>query len=541
MCCRSHRTDRGAGPRPAFSTRGGRVRRCGAPRVSAWSRAPVIATAILLPVIACTLPRRVASPSAGATVQTQLSKEELGELLAQFEDVFEASLRDAADRIVTLEPDRRTRRLVLLLQARLLPMMSDAIDQDDALHALLDAWILAQRVQRYFTVGDGQAMFGTGQPIAVAAAQRPLEDIEGIAARILIPAAQHRARQAVDDLAERYPLRGEFSGTTVRTAVQKAERDPDVLTAILTAPIAPFRAFEGIDRGAAAIQGFTAVAARMNDTVQSLPESARLQAQLLLLEIEDLESLQSGLASIQQVAESSARISALAEGLPQELRRELSLAAEDLESRQAAFQRTLQEAQQTAARVNEALGRVETAASAVERTAQHTTASGDAWTQTFRALTEMVDSFRRPAAEVPTGTSTHPAPGPTSARSPADGDWPASAQPGPAESPTNGGFDIDKYTAAAQAFDQAALRLEGLTREVRGLAGSQELSTSLGDVENRARGVVESSRTSARDVIDHLAWRAAQLIVLFFVALFGYRLFVRMLGARATPSTAITK
>jgi hypothetical protein len=326
----------------------------------------------------------------------KLSKEELGELLAQFQDTYEATIRHAANRIVDQQPDRATRRRSLLWQTRLIPMMRDALDQSDALQALVDAWALCLRDQHFFTDGDGRDMFGPDQAIAREATRRSLAAIEQIAAHFLPPETLDRARGAVDELARRHPLRGEFSGTAVRAAVQPVEREADVLATIMRAPMAPFRAFEGIDRGAAAIQGFTAVAARMTDTVQDLPESARLQTQLLVMELEELETIQAALASLQELTRSAARISTVAEQLPENLRRELALAAEDLEARQAQFQQTLRDAQEVAGRVNETLGRVETAAASVERTATHAAMAGDAWTQTVQAVSDLVVSFREP-------------------------------------------------------------------------------------------------------------------------------------------------
>lgn len=501
----------------------------------------------------CLAPGRAGPRHDLGTVSTQLSKEELAEILAQYVDTFEASLRDVADRMVTLQPDRHTRRLTLLLQTRLLPMMRDAVEQEDALYGLLDAWILCQRTNRFFVDGDGRTMFGEHQSIVVDASRNALERMEDVAARILTPDALPRARRAVEDVAQRFPLRGEFAGATVRSAVQKPEQEAGILTAILTAPIAPFRAFEGIDRGAAAIQGFTAVASRMNETVHNLPESVRLQAQLLLLEMDDLESVQSALTSMEKLAASSARISTVAEQLPEELRRQIGLAAEDLESRQAELQRTLREAQQTAVRVHDALGRVESAAAAVERTAAQTAAAGEAWTRTSQAIVDMVDSFRRPRGapgdDRPATPETMPANRPSG--EPADPTWSAPAIDESAASAPNGrrGFDINEYTLAAQAIDRAAMQVQELSREIRGLAGSRELSETFGDAEQRARGVVDLSRTSAADlvaltraqvvqVVDHITWRAVQLLALFFMTLAAYRLLARRLAGRSTTPPA---
>lgn len=486
----------------------------------------ILGSASLLMLSGCLLPSRNVSPTEWGAVRTQLSKEELGERLAHFVDYVEASLRDAADVIVIRQPDRRTRRLLLLMQTRLLPMWREAIEQDDAVHGMLDAWVMALRMHHYFVDGDARRMFGEHQPVMIDASRLALAAIEEIASGILTPDGLERARHAVDDLARRFPIRGEFSGTTVRTAVQKAEQDSDILTSILTAPIAPFRSLGGIDRGAAAIQGFTVVAARMNDTVQDLPESVRLQTQLLLMETEELESLQSLLASVEQLAQSSSSISATAEQLPEQIRRQLVIASEEMESRQVEFRQTLREAQETVARVHEALGRVESAASAVDQTAMHTTQAGDAWTRTFQAITHMVDSFRTPASDDDAGHEALPLRQGTAATAgrgpvpPVDGEDAAETRSGE-------GFDIREYTVAAREFDRAAIQLQALIREIRGLTASPELAHSLDDAERRAQRTLELSRSGAKDVIDHLAWRGVQLIVLMFLAMMVYRFLVQ--------------
>jgi hypothetical protein len=499
--------------------------------MAALPRITVICAAavVLLTGSACIPTRQPAARPSWNAAPAKLSKEELGELLAQFQDTYEATIRHAANRIVDQQPDRATRRRSLLWQTRLIPMMRDALDQSDALQALVDAWALCLRDQHFFTDGDGRDMFGPDQAIAREATRRSLAAIEQIAAHFLPPETLDRARGAVDELARRHPLRGEFSGTAVRAAVQPVEREADVLATIMRAPMAPFRAFEGIDRGAAAIQGFTAVAARMTDTVQDLPESARLQTQLLVMELEELETIQAALASLQELTRSAARISTVAEQLPENLRRELALAAEDLEARQAQFQQTLRDAQEVAGRVNETLGCVETAAASVERTATHAAMAGDAWTQTVQAVSDLVVSFREPGPAAGAGAPADQAehvPAPESPGRPVDD--PAS---GPSATAANG-FDINEYTQAAIALDRAAASLRQLTDELRGLAGSGELQTALRELEVRTGAVVDASRISAVNVVDHVAWRAGQVVLLFFATLLAYTLLARTMATR---------
>lgn len=476
----------------------------------------------------CVLPARSSSRVGWTEAASNLSKEELGGLLQQFEDTHDATIREAAEQIVALQPDRRTRRLALLWQMRLIAMARDALDQDDAVHSLLDSWALCVRALDFFEKGDGQTMFGENQPIAQAAARRSLDDIERIAAIILPREILSRARPAIEDLAGQFPLRGEFSGSAVRTAVQKPEKGADVIASILTVPMAPFRAFEGIDRGAAAIGGFTAVAARMTNTVNDLPETVRLQTELLLMEIEELESVQVTLASMSELARSSTRISAVAERLPEDLRREISLATEDLERHQSNFRDMLRETREVVAHTHEALGRVESAAVSVEITATRTAAAGEAWTGTFQAITEMVASFNKQEDRraAPSGASdlTLSRPGPL----------PEGGRFGPAALPDaeRRGFDVNEYTQAAEALNRAAIQIQALIRELSHLAGSTEIESSFSHLEARALGIVDVSHANALAIIDHLAWRGAMILALFFTGLLGYTVLTRHLARR---------
>ncbi len=487
------------------------------------TRIRLLGVAALVTICGCALGPKAAPRAAFADAKTQLSSEELGELLQQFEDTYEATLREAADRIVALQPDRPTRRLTLLWQMRLVPMARDTLNQDEAIHSLLDGWALCIRQRDFFEQGDGRDMFGDHQGIAQEAARRTLADIERIAGRILTPDGMSRTRPAVEDLARQFPLRGEFSGSTVRTAVQKPNRNAEAIASVLSAPLAPFRAMEGIDRGAAAIQGFSAVAAHLTDTVNDLPETIRLQTDLLLMSVDEMETVQSTQDSLAELARSSSRLSTVAECLPDDLRREISLAAADLEQRQAGIQVTLREAREVVAATNETLERARTAATSFEQTAAQAAAAGTAWTGTVQAVTELVASIQNPANQPNAGAAT-------AEQAPFSGNTPtAPPDAGPQD------FDVKDYTQAVEALDRAALQLRELTREVRELAGSSELGTSLAQIETQARGVVELSQTSAQTAIDHLAWRGAQLIVLLFVLLTGYAVVTRLLPLRSKP------
>ena len=457
------------------------------------------------------------APASASTPRMTMSKAELQDLLEQYVDTFEATIQQATDQLITLQPDSRTRRLALLWQMRLIPLADDAIAQGDALRGLLDVWTLCVRMQVYFTSGDGRALFGSNQALAQQAAERCVRDIEHVAETVLPSADVAPARTAVAALAAKYPLRGEFSGGAVRTAVQHPDKGDDVLQSVLSLPLAPFRAFEGVDRGAAAIQEFTAVAARMTNVVQGLPNQARLQSELLLMEAEELDTVRSARTSFEQLAAAAQQLAARADSLPDELRCELTVLLDEFDSRQTNLQTTLRTAGDVARTVSDTLTQVQRTAQTVDQTAGSTAIAGQAWTGTFQSLTDMVASFRGP----PTASSPSAAPSPA----------PQPADTSAAEHP----FDINDYTRTAEALDHAAVQLQKLTADVRDAANTRELSGAIGALDQHVRELVELSQGRAQGLADHVAWRAGQLIVLSFVLVVLYRLaIVRFVRKPAT-------
>ena len=80
-------------------------------------------------------------------------------------------------------------------------------------------------------------------------------------------------------------------------------------------------------------------------------------------------------------------------------------------------------------------------------------------------------------------------------------------------------FDINAYTAAGAQFAQTLREATALLNEARSLAESESAVRQVEDLVNAAaRGVADQQR----DTIDHIAWRAAQVITLTIVLLALY-------------------
>ncbi len=115
------------------------------------------------------------------------------------------------------------------------------------------------------------------------------------------------------------PIRGrDFSVEAVQNALAKVESG-DSLGWVVSVPMSPFRAFEGVGSAAMAIHEMNNRASEFTQVIDQLPKENRWQIELLLYDIEDRDTVMDSLAAIKQVAESADRVSRAVERLPENL------------------------------------------------------------------------------------------------------------------------------------------------------------------------------------------------------------------------------
>lgn len=413
------------------------------------------------------------------------SQEELREDLQTYSDFLETSIRRATEELSSRSNDTRTKRLCLMWQMEVIPKAHSAMDQSNPLASLLDLWTLTLRMRLYLETGDGRQIFGANQAVAVATARECEDRIVSIADAYMDDKQLADAREKVAQLAAKLPMRGQFATPAVHIVEQAGQGD-QVLTSILNIPLVPFRALEGVDRTAESIRGFTVVAGRMTGVIQGLAADMRLNLQLLLLETEELQTVQSVSLSLEEFAQSSKRFVEVTQKLPEDLRIQLTSAIDDVNHKTSELQATLREARSTADQV--------------EKTAHSTAAAGDSLAEAAKSIEDMVASFRKPAEP-----AKRPAPPTTTAEA---------GKP----------FDPDDYTRMADAFGASAVELRHLSDEIRGLTGDPALERRLADIEKRTQDVIASGQVVGKEVADHMAWRGVELILLVFVLAAVYRL-----------------
>jgi hypothetical protein len=243
--------------------------------------------------------------------------------LTFFASNFAGTVSAAAEDISDSTPDRRIRRNALLWRLRMTPAVQRAAFQGDPRAGYVRMLFIAIAQRRYFETGDGRNLFADQQSIALEAAKRLESDAEALGTQFLTQTELRRVVAESTQLAERYPIIGrDFSLQRASVANRELQQN-DVFTSVLSIPLSPFRALEGVDSGAQAIREFNQTARRFTGIAAQLPEQIRGELELFLYDVEDRDTVVKTVAALQQVATSADRVTAVAEALPEELRNNL--------------------------------------------------------------------------------------------------------------------------------------------------------------------------------------------------------------------------
>lgn len=387
-----------------------------------WIPRAFLVACLLGPVSGCTslpFPSWPGTRGGHAAFTQQDLRDELDAYGSRF-----AGLVSTTSEEISLASDSSTiGRRALLWQMRLIPPVREAAFLANPRQGYVRALTITVMMQRYFTAGDGKALFGAQQPLAVTTAQILEQDAFAIGARFLAPKDLERVRHDVEQIAERFPIQGtQFSFIRAQQAVE-AVPESSALNSVVTLPLAPFRALQGVDAGAAAIRDFNRTAERFSSIVAALPEDLRGEMQLLLLDAEELRALRQGLAALELAAASAERASLAVDRLPDELR---SILSREVPALLRESQGPLAEAAQAIARANELAGPL---------------------ASTATQLNEASAVWREILA--PEGA--------------------------PPRSPDARPFDIREWEAAAHAIGAGATELRGLAAELNGFTTSTGL------------------------------------------------------------------
>jgi hypothetical protein len=398
----------------------------------------------------------------------RITEEELHEEVLGAAARFSAGVSAAADAIALGTRDRGIRRNTLVWKINVIPLAQRAALAPRASQGLLGLFTLATAQRRYLVDGDGRSLFGEQQGLARDLAQDLEKDVEATIARVLPVADAERLNKQVEQLASENPIRGVFLLGTIQSGFSNAQ-STGTFDWFLTAPLAPFRVFQGVESGAAAIHEFNTTARQLGDIAAALPEETRWQLELFVYDLEDRETVVSGLAAFEKIADASAQLSTTAAELPQATRRELAGLLEDSSRSQADLRSTLDQLRQTIASADGAVANARPLAESLERFAAQADQAGKSWS-------ELIAAVRSPDGKPPENT------------------------------PPSRPFDITEYERTASQLQQTASEIRALVVEVQGGSGTSLLNAVL--------------------------WRALAFVAACFALLLLYRALAPRIGAR---------
>jgi hypothetical protein len=249
--------------------------------------------------------------------------EELSGELDAYAARFAALVNNTADDIRDATRDRVIRRRSLVWKLQMPPLLEEVAYGDSPLFAYAATMLVAIAQQRYLTKGDGRDLFGPHQQLAVDAANQLVDDILGVGDRFLSKKEIEEVHARMSEFAEKYPIQGrDFSVQRIPRAIVAKEASQSIGW-LLTLPLAPFTALQGVDTGAAAIRDFNRTAKEFTEVVKRMPERVRGQLELFTYDLEDRETVQRTVEALDRTASSAERASTAVAQLPEDLRRTL--------------------------------------------------------------------------------------------------------------------------------------------------------------------------------------------------------------------------
>jgi len=416
---------------------------------------------------------------------------ELGERLEVYCTSYLSVVSGVATQISEKTDDVELQRNTLLWRITTFLDFRQALDMPDPRAALIDLWALAIQNEVFFREGYGKEVFGPFHELALRVNVDGLELIDAVALDYYTPEAYEKVKAKVGEFAAAHPV-GDLSRRPMHISVA-AEEDKSLTWFSRWAGIQPVTA--GIDRIADEIDQITWL-------LVWLPEVSRWQASLLLLDLDRDPTIRQLVRNADTATQTLVRFEENSRELPSVIRKEITLALDELDTRQTEVRATLKQSQELMAEVGSIVKDAQQTVVQVNETFQtrpELLAALDNTTQSVTRLTEALQPTIAEARGLIADTKS-----PEAAATPPEDDMPTGELLA----------SIEKTSAELTASTTA---IRDTVTELRAILQSDDLERQL---------------TGLNGPVDHIAWRAIQVILVLVVALVLGAIFYRWVAER---------
>jgi hypothetical protein len=386
--------------------------------------------------------------------------------------------------------DRKVREATILWKVRTATGIQLIINEQDPRHLFLLTWLAFVTARRNWESSERAGRFPEQQKTILDLVTSYEKQAVEIGKRHFGEAKIEAAAPQVEAMsAESYPITDLISDLTAVKAGEPA-RFQNALTSIAQVSLSPVKGLQGVSDTPMAIRGFTSVASNFSNVVRLLPQLARWEAELLLLEVDSLDSVVDVRKSLETFSKSAEALSKRADTLPRDIRIEIQEALGTLDAPQEKLQKTIQEARQSLDALDKSLASSQTLAVTVRDIVGKVSEAGGQWESTARAVQGVLTTYQALAAES------------------------AKEEPKPEE------------PCGAREFGDMAVRIEDASSEVRALLedlNSGKLEAALAGVQKSSLATVNQAADRADALADRITVRVCWVLGGVFAFFVAYR------------------
>jgi hypothetical protein len=383
--------------------------------------------------------------------------------------------------------DRSVREIALRLKIRAVDVLGLLAREPDARNAFIKAWVLTVQSRIAGTGGEYSKSFGEEQETVITLLRENEQEILDLGRRHFGKEAIDKARDDVEALAARFPLTREFSeqlGSLTPVPTSNLAGD---LGTILLSPILPVKTLQGVTDTPTAITRFSEQAGRIGTIIGQIPERARWEMELLLFELESLDTVVTASHNLDQIAKSFDKAQQSMDKLPAEVKGVL----DDFLVAQPKLQETVKE-------VSEGLARADKLSASLRDVARDGKELAAAWQGAAVGIKEVLVVWQQL--------------GEASAKK-AEEEKDKEKEP-----PTDWALVADRVTTAAKEIQAVLLEIK---RPLNEDAGVQRFVADTGEATRRS---IDYAYTKSAELLDAVLWRGAILVACVVAGALIYRL-----------------